>query len=160
LLKTIVILSLPVLLLLLAPVAYALPFGGSNKVATGTFSESVTVTGATVVGTGELVTDTVITRFSGDMVGIAVSSGSEMVYPNGSAVFEASGTFVGSIMGSPLGAFHETYSGTGMGANFQGHGEDRDGKGGLFGLTGVGSFQGMFTSATTATGTYTLLAHF
>jgi hypothetical protein len=157
--KSVVILSLPVLLLLLAPVAYAIPFAGSNKIATGAFSESLTLTGSTIVGNGVLVTDRTITTFSGDMVGVAVFSGSEMVYLNGSATFSATGTFVGRIMGSAPGTYHETYSGTSTGATFQGRGEDSGGTLGFAGIIGAESFSGTFTSGTTATGTYTLLAH-
>lgn len=158
--KSIIILSLPVLLLLLAPAAYAIPFSGSAHIARGAFSESLTLTGSTVVGNGVLVTDTTVTKFSGDMVGIAVFSGSEMVYLNGSNTFNATGTFVGRVMGSAPGTYRETYSGTGMSPTFQGHGEDRNGTLGFAGMIGAETFRGMFTSGTTANGTYTLLAHF
>jgi hypothetical protein len=158
--KSVVILSLPVLFLLLAPAAYAIPFAGSNRIARGAFSESLTLTGSTIVGNGVLITDTMVTTFSGGMVGIAVFSGSEMVYLNGSTTFNASGTFVGRIMGSAPGTYHETYSGTSMGATFQGRGEVRNGTLGFAGIIGAESFRGMFTSGTTVNGTYTLLAHF
>jgi hypothetical protein len=157
--KSVVILSLPVLLLLVAPAAYAIPSAGSNHIARGAFSESLTLTGSTIVGNGVLVTDTMVTKFSGGMVGVAVFSGSEMVFLNGSTTFSASGTFVGRIMGSAPGTYRETYSGTAMGANFQGRGEDSNGTAGFAGIIGSESFRGMFTSGTTAAGTYTLLAH-
>ena len=157
--KRIAILSLPVLLLLLAPVAYAFPFADSNAIVTGTFSESINVTDTTTVGNVLLITDTTVTTFSGGMGGIAVFSVSEVVYLNGSSAFHASGTFVGKMPGSAPGTYYETYSGTGMGALFQGHGEVRDGHVGFAGLIGVQSFHGTYTSETTATGVYTLLAH-
>jgi hypothetical protein len=158
--KSIVILSLPVLLLLVAPAAFALPSVSSDHIARGAFSESVTLTSSTIIGSGVLVTDTMVTKFSGGMVGVAVFSGSEMMYLNGSTTFSASGTFVGRMMGSAPGTYHETYSGTGMGAAFQGRGEDRNGTAGFAGIIGAESFHGMFGSGTTATGTYMVLAHF
>jgi hypothetical protein len=158
--KSVIILSLPVLLLLLAPAAYATPFAGSNRMARGAFSESLTLTGSTIVGNGVLVTDTMVTKFSGDMVGVAVFSVSETLYLNGSNTFNATGIFAGRTLGSAPGTYRETYSGTGVGATFQGHGEDSNGTLGFAGIIGAESFSGMYTSGTTATGTYTLLAHF
>jgi hypothetical protein len=158
--KSIVILSLPVLLLLMVPAAYAIPSANSDHIARGAFSESVTLTGSAIVGSGVLVTDTTVTKFSGDMVGIAVFSGSEMMFLNGSTTFNATGTFVGRVMGSAPGTYRETYSGMGTGATFQGHGEVSNGTLGFAGIIGAETFRGMFTSGTTANGTYTFLAHF
>ena len=158
--KSIVTLSLLVLPLLVAPMASASPFAASNGNAKGNFSESRTITNRTISDNTMLVTTTVTTTFSGGMVGMAVFSESETVYLNGSTTFKASGTFVGRVLGSAPGAYHETYSGTGMGATFQGQGEDRDGRGGLAGFLGFESFHGTYTSKTTATGSYSLMAHF
>ena len=157
--KSVAILSLSVLLLLLAPVAYAFPFADHSAIVTGTFYESINVTGTTTVGNILLITDTTVTTFSGDMGGVAVFSVSEAVYLNGSSTFHASGTFVGKMPGAAPGTYYETYSGTGMGALFQGRGEVRDGHVGFDGLMGLQSFHGTYTSETTATGVYTLLAH-
>ncbi|HUK74503.1 MAG TPA: hypothetical protein VLU99_01830 [Nitrososphaerales archaeon] len=157
--KGAVALTLGLLLILLAPAAYALPFATPNEMATGAFSESLTITGTTVTANGFLITDTITTTYSGGVKGVAVLNGSEMVFFNGSSTFKADGTFVGRILGSLPGTLQESYSGTGTGTAFQGRGEDRDGAGGLNGFVGLESFNGAYTSETTASGSYTLLAH-
>lgn len=143
-------------LLLIPAIAASPPAGG---LATGSFSESISVTSSGVSANGVVITFSIKTMYSGEIVGVASITETETIHLDGSSTFQASGTFLGRVSGSAPGTLQESYSGTGTGATFKGTGQLNDGTGGLASLVGYSSIQGEYTSTTTASGTYDVLFH-
>jgi hypothetical protein len=151
-LKKASLISLLLLPLLAAPLAYASP----PATATGTYTFSVVYTGSRSADGNTIYTFTATTVDSGGLNGIlSWSSGTLVTHADGTTTLHGSGTYTGTVLGSATGTMQFSAVGQGVGSTGQGSAVFVQGTGGLAGLTVQGTFVDTFTSATNGFGTYT-----
>jgi len=141
----------------MAPTAFASRPATVNASFTGT----ITPISVTSEDGNKFIVANDVGAFTGGITGTFSCLAHIVMHPDGSKEFREKCTFTGTVTGgSGPGSAALSFVGTGAGPLFSGKSVFSHGTGGLAGIHGRGTFEGSFTSATTAAGTSSYRIHF
>ena len=125
----------------------------------GSFTSTVVITSVTQDGPNMVIAGTETQQITGTLNGVRVATGVEVVQPDGHFVAHDQGTFTGTVDGQS-GSIEIDGESSGVGNSGNGTIHFSHGTGGLAGLDAEGTFAPMFTSFSSASGSYTVKFHF